>query len=465
MPASPLVHRGRPTAWAGGNRSPSPVKERAASTTHSADLPWIDTAIERALEDTSAFAEQLENLPTLRPLPPGKSRARAVFEHFDVDASGYLGFDEVLLGLRAFGFQTEPDQVRRLFEETDADGSGQIEVAEFGGIVEGVAKLRQGKALDAARLLQAAGALHTQALEEPLVLVAEGEVPTLIKCAGCGHTAVEQLGLSALAAVAEAPQSDCAAAIVARGPALGNVLARLNRDDCEPATVRQGVRLLSALCREAGEAKEEDKRKRIRLKLYELASPLLHGPFADACLRISDTDVHTAQCTSHTLQAFAAESELTGRLAKDGGGGALKLACALAARCHDAHTRAASIETIAAAAEDPETCWRLVGLGALRSLTLAAAVPDTPGQPPVAQLAQRALQCLHYEEFWKNVPECDPLAKARTEYYQKVRPRSRSSFVAPETLPQADRETTMEMAQTDKEVGSPVQLRAGFSKP
>ena len=77
------------------------------------------------------------------------------------------------------------------------------------------------------------------------------------------------------------------------------------------------------------------------------------------------------------------------------GGGALKLACALAARCHDAHTRAASIETIAAAAEDPETCWRLVGLGALRSLTLAAAVPDTPGQPPVAQLAQRAAQIFH----------------------------------------------------------------------
>ena len=76
------------------------------------------------------------------------------------------------------------------------------------------------------------------------------------------------------------------------------------------------------------------------------------------------------------------------------------------------HTRAASVEVLAAAAEDQENCWRLIGFGALTPLLLAAAVPPAPGEPPLDQLARRALCCLRYDEAWRGA-SCDPLSEAR----------------------------------------------------
>lgn len=360
------------------------------STSLAADVLFFDKAVRRASEATAAF--DLADLPASILLPRAhKSKAREVFEHFDVDSSGSLGVDEVLLGLRAFGIDTSEDEARTLFDEADVNGSGFIDIAEFAQLVESLTHLRQGRAADGARLLQAASTLHKQALAEPLVLVAEGEVPTLLRCASSRHAAVELLGLAALAALAEAPQADCAAAVVARSQSLSAVFARLNAPDCPTAAVRQGTRLLSALCREAGEAREMETRRRIRLRVFELAAPLLHGPFADAAAACADLDVHTAQALAHALQAMAAEPSLVERLAVDGGGATLRLVVALA-NASDPHTRAAAVETIAAIAEaDPTHAWRLVGLGAIAPLKLVAAA----GEPHVMERAAAALKALH----------------------------------------------------------------------
>jgi hypothetical protein len=140
-------------------------------------------------------------------------------------------------------------------------------------------------------------------------------------------------------------------------------------------------------------------------------APLLHGPFGAACTRCAESDLHTAQCLGHTLQALAAEPTLVPRLTADGGGGALALACGLAAACHDTHTQYALVETIGACADEPTFGWRLVGFGALQPLLRAAAVPPAPAEPPIAEVARRALRALKYDELWRGAA-CDPLDEA-----------------------------------------------------
>ena len=155
-------------------------------------------------------------------------------------------------------------------------------------------------------------------------------------------------------------------------------------------------------------------RRGIRLRLYEHAAPLLHGPFGELCLACCDQgDVQTAQHISHVLQAFAMEAELLPKLCTDGGGASLRLACSLAGRCQDGFTRAACVETIAAAAEDGEHTWKLIGFNAIPPLLLASSLPQSPGEPPCADTASRALKSLRYDGLWKGVAGVDPLEDVR----------------------------------------------------
>lgn len=445
---SPLITRG--TGAAG-------VPAVRASTELQAELPYFSSAVARAAADTQAFMSELENLaPMKNGKPPPKGKGQELFDSFDVTGTGTLGFEEVLLGVKAFGLQaTDPAEVRTLFDAADKDGSGAIDLHEFEHVVEGVAGLRQGRAVDAERLASAARVLHAQALSAPLELVAEGEVPTLLRCASSGHAAVEQLGLAGLSAVAEAPHADCAAAIVAR-PALGAVLSALNRPDARIASVRQGARLLAALCREPGEAKELEGRRRLRMRLFDHAGPLLFGPFGRRCAGLATTtaafggkvDMAAVEGASHagdgsqaaqalalTLSAFASEAALSIRMATEGSGGALQVMVALA-NSADPQTRHASVDAIfscaSAAAEakerrelelgsggwkavddgrESDALWKLVGFGALSPLLLAASVPcSAPGEPPVAETARKALSLLKYDSLWKGAgKETDPL--------------------------------------------------------
>ena len=372
----------------------------------------IETSIRRAREDTAAFGADLCSLPAVSVPPP--SKAQLAFDHFDLraDRLGALRYEEVLLGLRAHGMDVEEDTVREMFDELDMEGTGVIERSGFAGLLERISVLRQGRVWprDTARLAVAARALHAQALRDPLALVAEGEIPTLLRCALCGHASVEQLALSALAVVAEAPQAQCAQAIAAR-PALADVLASLGRPSTPLPIVRQGARLLAALCQDAAEAKQVGPRRKVRLQLYELVGPLLHGRFGRDC--IAD-EAQAAPSAAHLLCALASEPELVPRLGSDGGGGAVRLACDLA-RSSSASARAAAIGAIAAiAAVEGDTRWKLVGFGALEALVTAAAAPGiaTEHAGELADVAaRRALGLLQYEALWKGVRTADPLAE------------------------------------------------------
>ena len=211
----------------------------------SVDLVSIAASLRRARDETATFGAALRELPVTS-LPP-RGRARKTFDSFDVDGSGAIGSDEVVLGLRAYGVDVGSEVEQRIFQEVDANGDGKIDYLEFGALIERVSALQQGKVwpAEADRLTAAARTLHAQAVTDPLALVAEGEIPTLLRCASSGHAAVEQLGLSALAAVAAAPHVQCAQALVSRS-ALADVISALGRETTPLTSVRLGARLLAA---------------------------------------------------------------------------------------------------------------------------------------------------------------------------------------------------------------------------
>mmetsp|Transcript_65007 Transcript_65007/g.128533 ORF Transcript_65007/g.128533 Transcript_65007/m.128533 type:complete len:388 (-) Transcript_65007:82-1245(-) len=376
------------------------------------DFASIRQSINRAKEDTAAFGRDVDSLPAIRVprAPPGK--AREVFEHFDLNRSGVIDHEEVLLGLRAFGLDVDNENVQQLLTELDTDGTGCISLHSFSGLIERVAVLRQSRVwpTDTERLAVAARALHAQAQADPLALVAEGEVPTLLRCAASGHAAVEQLGLSALAFVAEAPQAQCAQAIASR-PALLDLISSLGTRAAtlRVGCVRQGARLLGALCQEAAEAREVGARRSVRLRLYEVSSPLLHGPFGERC---ANDEYHAAASIALVLRAFAMEAELMPRLGADGGGGGLRLTCTLA-RSPSAGARAAAVVAIAALAANSDNAWSLIGFGAIEPLLAAAADPTLCGLhgEVVAPEARRALDMLGFDSFWKGVRGADPLLR------------------------------------------------------
>lgn len=380
-------------------RVPGAVEAAVAT---SADLPLIDNQIRRAHAETAAFQSRLTAFAAVAEKKQAAAETSRRPAH-----DGQVGFDAVLKRVRSVGISISEEEVRRLFDAADSSGLGRLDPGRLVDVLHGAAGLRTGHAAeaDAAALASAARALHAQALSDPLSVVAEGELPTLMRCASSGHTAAEQLGLAALTAVAAAPQANCAAAIVAR-PTLGGVLASMGRANAPLTTVVHGCRLLAALCQEAGEAREVEMRRRVRLRLYELAAPLMHGAFGERAVAAASSHATAAQAFALALVAFAAEPEIAPRLATDGGGAALQLACSLAADSTDAATRMACVETLCLAADGPHA-WRLVGFGALPPLLAAAAIPSRVSEP-----AELALHRLGYRSLWKGSPHADPLAHA-----------------------------------------------------
>ena len=203
-----------------------------------------------------------------------------------------------------------------------------------------------------------------------------------------------------------------ALAIAAR-PALADVLSALARPSIPLPSVRQGARFLATMCQEAHDAKGLSIRRKIRLRLYEEASPLLYGAFG----RRAAADEQAARDIALALAAFAAEPELAPRLGVDGGGGALRLACELV-RSMCSGARAAAVEAICeAAAAGGANVWKLVGFGAVEPLVVMAAssrsglaMHHEHDGGRINEAARRALSLLQYDELWRGVCGADPLA-------------------------------------------------------
>jgi Ca2+-binding EF-hand superfamily protein len=57
-------------------------------------------------------------------------------EGVDVDGDGAIDRDEMWDGLEALGLELSESQVDMLWEKCDADGSGELDIAEFGKAVK-----------------------------------------------------------------------------------------------------------------------------------------------------------------------------------------------------------------------------------------------------------------------------------------------------------------------------------------
>mmetsp|Transcript_2243 Transcript_2243/g.4379 ORF Transcript_2243/g.4379 Transcript_2243/m.4379 type:complete len:181 (-) Transcript_2243:161-703(-) len=58
--------------------------------------------------------------------PDQLEEIREAFKLFDTDDSGTIDADELKVAMRAMGFEPKRDEVRRMIQESDRDGSGTI---------------------------------------------------------------------------------------------------------------------------------------------------------------------------------------------------------------------------------------------------------------------------------------------------------------------------------------------------
>lgn len=65
----------------------------------------------------------------------GRTAVQLAFRQFDKDGSGAIDAQELGLALAKLGFSLPSQALQTLIHKADADGSGQIEEAEFEGLV------------------------------------------------------------------------------------------------------------------------------------------------------------------------------------------------------------------------------------------------------------------------------------------------------------------------------------------
>uniref|UniRef100_A0A7S4BL76 EF-hand domain-containing protein n=1 Tax=Chrysotila carterae TaxID=13221 RepID=A0A7S4BL76_CHRCT len=73
-------------------------------------------------EETPLTADQLEEI-------------REAFKLYDTDDSGTIDADELKVAMRAMGFEPKRDEVRRMIQESDRDGSGTISFETFQSVM------------------------------------------------------------------------------------------------------------------------------------------------------------------------------------------------------------------------------------------------------------------------------------------------------------------------------------------
>ena len=241
--------------------------------------------------------------------------------------------------------------------------------------------------------------LRQDAARQPLLLVAQDELPRLLRCATCGHAAVAAVALDALLEVADAGMT-CRVALVAQ-PLLDSLIRDIPR--AMPVCRRKGAKLLVALTGRPHPPapNEEAACSKLRLAIFESALPTLLALGS----RASATADGTEEYVAHALANLAAEPLLAVRLGQRSGGSALKLCCALAESL-EAAVSTHAVAALSLCAEHAENCAPLLGFGALQPLLRAGALPEPRG---ASAAALRALRCLGYEGMWRNVDGVDPL--------------------------------------------------------
>ena len=60
-----------------------------------------------------------------------RSRATQAFNIFDVDSSGSIDYKELKAAMKALGVQVKKEELKKMIQDVDADGSGSVEFPEF----------------------------------------------------------------------------------------------------------------------------------------------------------------------------------------------------------------------------------------------------------------------------------------------------------------------------------------------
>lgn len=60
-----------------------------------------------------------------------KHEIREAFDLFDADGSGKIDAKELKVAMRALGFEPKRDELKRLIQEVDSTGTGQIDLNDF----------------------------------------------------------------------------------------------------------------------------------------------------------------------------------------------------------------------------------------------------------------------------------------------------------------------------------------------
>jgi Ca2+-binding EF-hand superfamily protein len=63
--------------------------------------------------------------------PGALKNYKAAFSILDLDNSGSIDEEELIVGLQSVGLDPTPEQVRGMLFQADVDRSGQIDLAEF----------------------------------------------------------------------------------------------------------------------------------------------------------------------------------------------------------------------------------------------------------------------------------------------------------------------------------------------
>eukprot|EP01017_Pseudomicrothorax_dubius_P027616 TRINITY_DN320_c0_g1_i2.p1 TRINITY_DN320_c0_g1~~TRINITY_DN320_c0_g1_i2.p1 ORF type:complete len:101 (+),score=29.21 TRINITY_DN320_c0_g1_i2:118-420(+) len=60
-----------------------------------------------------------------------RQEIKEAFDLFDTEGAGRIDAKELKVAMRALGFEPKKEEVRRMIQEIDRDGTGQIEFQDF----------------------------------------------------------------------------------------------------------------------------------------------------------------------------------------------------------------------------------------------------------------------------------------------------------------------------------------------
>lgn len=60
-----------------------------------------------------------------------RQEIREAFELFDTDGSGYIDVKELKVAMRALGFEPKKEEIKRMINEVDKEGTGKIDFSDF----------------------------------------------------------------------------------------------------------------------------------------------------------------------------------------------------------------------------------------------------------------------------------------------------------------------------------------------